>query len=69
MNEISPPTAEGLVSLDFDVRLVYKGEVGATADVTTFATAEECGFGDTARRGEWLVFATTSPGPRPDRRC
>ncbi len=61
--EISNPTAEGLVSLGFDVRLVYKGEVGVAAELTTFAKTEDCGFGDTARRGEWLVFATTFAGP------
>jgi hypothetical protein len=61
LTEISPPLA-GFVTFGFDVRLVYKGDVGATAQVSTFSTAENCGFGDTARRGEWLVFGFTFPG-------
>ena len=62
LTDISPPTAEGLVNFDFDVRLVYKGEVPATITVATFATVEGCGFGDTARRGEWLVFTNSFEG-------
>jgi hypothetical protein len=59
--EISPPTDE-LVTLSFDVRLVYKGELGLTTELVTFAAADQCGVGDTARRGEWLVFGYEIPG-------
>ena len=56
------PAADNLVELHFDVRLSFKGDVGATVDVASFASAEDCGIGETARRGSWLVFAYTFPG-------
>jgi hypothetical protein len=58
---VSAPV-DGQVTLHFDVRLVYKGEVAATVDVATFASAEDCGLGDSPRRGDWLVFAYTFAG-------
>ncbi len=65
LTDISAPV-DGLVTMSFDVRLVYKGEVGATTTANTFASAEECGFGETARRGDWLVFAYAMPGGGDD---
>lgn len=59
--EVSPPVDE-LVTLSFEVRLVYQGDVGATTELVTFATTDQCGVGDTARRGEWLVFGYAIPG-------
>ncbi len=61
LTDISPP-ANDLVTLSFDVRLVYKGDLELTTEVVTFATADQCGVGDTARRGEWLVYGYEIPG-------
>ena len=61
LTEIAAST-DGLVSLDFDVRLVYKGDVAAETKIATFASAEDCGVGETARRGDWLVFGYSIPG-------
>ena len=61
LTEISPPE-NGIVTLAFDVRLVYKGDVAATILLQTFASVEDCGIGKNAQRGDWLVFAYAIPG-------
>lgn len=60
LTDISAPV-DGLVTMTFDIRLVYKGDTGATTTVRTFASAEDCGFGTNARRGDWLVFGYSIP--------
>lgn len=60
LTDISSPL-DGLVTMTFDVRLVYKGDIEATTTVRTFVSAEDCGFGDSARRGDWLVFGYSLP--------